>query len=196
VKGNKLKYIFTIILSLILFFNISAQEYSKQNQLDINNATFEQIQKLPIPVEIAQLLHERILYKGDFTSIYQLKEIDGIDQQLLNTLKPLIRIEPFRPKSSREEKIEEIYYQLDRWSGSEGINDAFIDLWIEKALDPINVNTAGYTELINLQNVSPIDAVAILNYRTDLGQIGNTRELRSIPGFNDKMRNCINCRCG
>jgi len=183
VKGNKLKYIFTIILSLILFFNISAQEYSKQNQLDINNATFEQIQKLPIPVEIAQLLHERILYKGDFTSIYQLKEIDGIDQQLLNTLKPLIRIEPFRPKSSREEKIEEIYYQLDRWSGSEGINDAFIDLWIEKALDPINVNTAGYTELINLQNVSPIDAVAILNYRTDLGQIGNTRELRSIPGL-------------
>ena len=45
------------------------------------------------------------------------------------------------------------------------------------------MNTAGYTELINLQNVSPIDAVAILNYRTDLGQIGNMRELRSIPGL-------------
>lgn len=166
-----------------IFFKISAQEYSKQNQLDINNASLEEIQKLPVSLEIAQKLYERILYKGDFTSIYQLKEIEGIDQGLLNILKPLIRIEPFRPKSSREEKIEEIYYQLDRWSGNEGINDAFIDLWIEKALDPINVNTTGYTELINLQNVSPVDAVAILNYRNDLGQIGNSRELRSVPGL-------------
>lgn len=178
-----MKYIYIITLIFIFNIDIFAEEYSRDNQIDLNNATFEEIQNLPVSVEIAERIYQRILYKGDFTSIYQLKEIEGIDQNVLNNLKPLIRIEPFRAKTSWEEKVEEIYYQLDRWSGNEGINDTFIDLWIEKALDPMNVNTADYTELINLQNVSPIDAVAILNYKDNIGQIRNSRELRNVPGL-------------
>ncbi len=178
-----MKQTFLCFIICLLIFNLYGQDYSKEKQLDINNSTLEEIQRLPVSAIIAERIYERILYKGDLTSIYQLKEIEGIDQNLLNKLKPLVRIEPFKPKSSWEEKVEEIYYQLDRWAGNEGINDTFIDLWIDKALDPINVNKAGYEDLINLQNVSPVDAVAILNYRNDLGQIGNSRELRSVPGL-------------
>jgi DNA uptake protein ComE-like DNA-binding protein len=173
-----------ILFLTVVVYNISlAQTYSRENQLDINNATLEEIQRLPVSAEIAENIYQRILYKGDFKSIYYLKEIEGIDQELLNILKPLIRIEPFRPKSSWEEKAEEIYYQLDRWAGNEGLNDTFIDLWIEKALDPMNVNNAEYDDLINLQNISPVDAVSIVNYRTELGTIRNARELRGIPGL-------------
>ncbi len=176
-----------LLIGLIIVATLSGvlagQEYTRYNQLDINNAGFEEIQKLPVSTDIARRLYERVLYKGFFKSIYELREVKGIDQQLLNRLKPLIRIEPFRPRTSWEEKVEQIYYQLDRWSGNEGINDTFIDLWIEKALDPLNVNNIRYDELINLQNVSPVDAVAILNYRREISDIRNARDLRGIPGL-------------
>jgi DNA uptake protein ComE-like DNA-binding protein len=176
-----------IILYLLTWLSfISANlhaEYTPQNQLDLNNASLEEIRLLPVKPEIAQKLYERILYKGPFESIYELLEIQGIDQYLFNAIKPLIRIEPFRPKTSWEEKAEEIYYQLDRWSGNEGINDTFVDLWIEKALNPMNVNTVRFDELINLQNVSPIDAVSIIRYRDEIGNIRSSRDLREVPGL-------------
>ena len=104
-----------IILYLLTWLSfISANlhaEYTPQNQLDLNNASLEEIRLLPVKPEIAQKLYERILYKGPFESIYELLEIQGIDQYLFNAIKPLIRIEPFRPKTSWEEKAEEIYYE-------------------------------------------------------------------------------------
>ena len=45
---NSLIFLFTILF----FFNIYTQEYSKQKQLDINNASLEEIQKLPVSVEM------------------------------------------------------------------------------------------------------------------------------------------------
>lgn len=177
----KLAIIFSIFTYSVLFSQETV--YSPQNQLDLNNAGLEEIRRLPVPDQVAEKLYERVLYKGFFTSIYQLREIEDIDQQLLNTLKPLIRIEPYAEKSDIEERIEEMYYQLDQWSGNEGINDALIDLWFEKALTPLDVNTASYDDLINLQNVSPVDAASIIRYRQLEGEIQNSRELRSINGL-------------
>lgn len=157
--------------------------YSYENQLDINNAELEEIVRLPVSQEIAEALYKRVTYRGAFQNIYQLREIEGIDQQLLERLKPLIRIEPYQTLSAAQEKIEQIYYRLDRWSSNEGVNDAFIDLWIEKALDPMNVNTVRYDELMNLQNVSPVDAVAIIRHRLDAGEIRNMRDLRGVQGL-------------
>jgi DNA uptake protein ComE-like DNA-binding protein len=182
-NGNGL--IKAVILLLVIVSAGLAQpaDDSLRVPLDVNNATFEEIQKLPVPREIAEKIYERILYKGDFTSIYELKEIEGIDQAMLNRLKPLIRIEPFRSKSSWEEKVEEIYYRLEQWSGDEGIDDAMVDIWIDRSLDPYNVNEIGYEDLINLQNISPVDATAIINYRNDTGEIRSERDLRGVPGL-------------
>ncbi len=179
-----MKIIITITIVLLLFnMAVLAQEYSRQNQLDINNASYEEIAKLPVSSELAERLYERVLYKGFFKSIYELKEVEGVDQSLLNTLKPLIKIAPFKPKTSLEENVEAMYYRLERWSGDEGVNEGLVDLWIERSLRPQNVNRVGYNDLINLQNVSAIDAVSILNYRNDIGEIKNTRDLRNIPGL-------------
>ena len=77
-----MKKIKLIIISILLYGIVSAQEsqdkYSPENQLDINSATLEQIQKLPVTREIAKKLYNRILYKGDFGSIYQLLDIEGM----------------------------------------------------------------------------------------------------------------------
>ena len=181
-------WLFCICL-LIIFTNIrllTAQvetPYSRENQLDINNASYEEIAQLPVSEEIAKKIYQRITYRGAFRNIYELRQIDGINQELFNQIKSMIRVEPYRVLSATQEKIEQIYYRLDRWSSNEGVNDAFIDLWIEKALDPMNVNNVRYDELVNLQNVSPVDAVSIINHRNDAGSIRDARDLRGVNGL-------------
>ncbi len=155
--------------------------YSPEHPLDLNNATYEQIARLPIPRELAERIYDRIEYQGPFTSVYQLREVEGMTQELLLQLKPLVRIEPFEEKSEREERIEQLYYRLDRWEGDEGTNQALIDFWIEQALEPIPINEVRYDQLLNLSGVSPVDAAAIINYRRQVGQIGSLRDLRSAP---------------
>ncbi len=178
----------SLFLILLFVHLLSAQEqgvYSSDNQLNINHATLEEISQLPIAKELAVKLYEHITYRGYFRSVYELSKIPGMTRQDFERIKPLIKIEPFPPLSSVQEKIEQIYYLLDRWSSSEGVNDAFVDLWIEKALDPINVNEAGYDELVNLQNVSPVDAVAILKYRKQVHWLRSARDLRRTPGLSN-----------
>ena len=179
----------TFVFGLMLLLSVGscpvlAQEaspYSYENQLDINNAEYEDIARLPLPADLAEKIYDRILYQGPFTSIFQLREIEGIDQPLLLKLKPLIRIEPYMERSEREERLEELYYQLDRWGGDEGSNQALIDSWIEQALSPVNINEMRLDELLNLQGVSPVDAAAIINYRNESGRIASLRDLRNAP---------------
>jgi DNA uptake protein ComE-like DNA-binding protein len=157
--------------------------YSYDNQLDINNASFEEITRLPVSEEIAERIYDRITYQGPLGSIYQLRDIEGIDQELFLKLKPMIRIEPYMAKSEREERIEDLYYKLDRWEGGEGADQALVDLWIEQALEPVDINEIRYEQLQNLQGVSPVDAAAIIRYRNTVGEIASLRDLRSAPNL-------------
>jgi DNA uptake protein ComE-like DNA-binding protein len=184
------KYIYPIIFCLLVITAFSAtgiaQEqpvtpYSYENQLDINNASYEEIIKLPIPREIAERIFERIQYQGPLSSIFELRDIDGITQEILLTLRPLIRIEPYQEISEREERLSELYYRFERWEGDEGTNQALIDYWIEQALEPANINRLRYDELWNLQSVSPVDAAAIISYRNQVGEITSSRDLRNAP---------------
>lgn len=178
---KKIIYVLTLVLLTQTALLAQNTRWSAENQLDLNNATLEQIEQLPVPAPVAQALYERIMYRGYFNSVYDLLQVQGIDQILFEKIKPLVRIEPYAPKTSVQEKIEQIYYRLDRWSSSEGINDAFVDLWIEKALDPMNVNKASYRDLVNLQNVSPVDAAAIVRYRKSVHWLRDQRDLRRTP---------------
>ncbi len=180
-----MKYVLILLFFIAIALPLAAQEtvYSDRNRLDINNATLEQIRGLPLDEQMAQRIYDYITYRGDLDNIYDLKNIEGVDQQLFLELKPLLRVEPFREISSTQERIEQVYFRLDQWSSNEGTNDAFIDLWIEKVLEPLNVNKARYDELINLQNVSPVDAVALINFREQTGGIRNQRDMRGIPGL-------------
>ncbi|HFE65465.1 MAG TPA: hypothetical protein ENK14_13785, partial [Caldithrix sp.] len=158
-----------------------AAYYSSENQLDLNNASYEEIAKLPIPPALAERIYDRITYQGAFKSVYELRRIKGMTPVLFLKIKPLVRIEPYLPKTEREERIENLYYKIDRWEGNEGVNQSLVDLWIEQALEPVDINTIRYDQLLNLQGVSPVDAASIINYRNQVGKIFSTRDLRSAP---------------
>lgn len=180
------KYRYIVFFLLGIFFSTVAytqteMPYSRENQLDINNAEFEDIARLPISRSLAEKIHDRIQYGGPFGSIFDLRDFEEIDQPLFLTLKPLIRIEPYMVQSEREQRLSALYFNLDRWGGEEGTNQALVDTWIEQALEPINVNQMRLEQLLNLQGVSPVDAAAIINYRNQVGEISSLRDLRSAP---------------
>lgn len=176
-----MKILQSIVRVTILFFFLSQIVMAQQKQIDINNASLEEIQQLPITKKQAYAIYHRILYEGPFQSIYDLLELPEIDAGVLKKIKPLIIINPYKKKSDWEERIEQLLYQMERWEGSEGVNQALVDYWYEQAFSPLNVNEMRYQQIANLQGVSPVDAAAIINYRNKVGQIFSQRDLRSAP---------------
>ncbi len=180
-----------LLMVLILLAAVSAQgsaanqqqktPYSAQNKLDINSASFLEISRLPISRELAERIYERITYQGRLQSVYELNDIKGMTPKIFLKIKPLVVVKPFVQKTEREERIENLYYELERWEGNEGTNQALVDLWIEQALEPLNINNMRFDQLLNLQGVSPVDAAAIIKYRNQVGRIYSARDLRSAP---------------
>ena len=78
---RKQKILVLIIILPLLVGTLYSQDvaYSPENQLDLNNATFEQITRLPIPVELAEKIYTRILYQGPLSNVYELNQIEGMD---------------------------------------------------------------------------------------------------------------------
>jgi DNA uptake protein ComE-like DNA-binding protein len=155
--------------------------YADNPQLDLNNASFEEILKLPIPPEIAEKIYGKITFQGPLESVYELNKIEGMTAELFLKIKPLVRIVPYIPRTDREQRLEDLYYRLSRWEGDDGVSQSLVDTWIERSLEPFDINEIRYEELINLQNVSPVDAAAIINYRNQVGTINSERDLRSAP---------------
>ncbi len=121
INGKRMNVKF-LIVPLILFaivFNTMAQNYTADNQLSINTAGLQEIRQLPVSEQIAQKIYDRITYRGYLKSVYDLLKIEGVDQSVFEKIKPLVRIEPFAPLSTIQEKIEQIYFRLDRWSSGE-----------------------------------------------------------------------------
>jgi DNA uptake protein ComE-like DNA-binding protein len=151
-------------------------------QVDLNRATLAEIEELPITKEQARALWEYREYRAYFSSVYELLELPEIGQEDLDRLKPLVKIVPVPIEDEELQRVNEIYYRIRGWEAEEGASEALVDHWIDLAKDPVNVNTATYWEIANLQNVSPPDAVALYSY-SRRNRIDTRSALRNVPGF-------------
>lgn len=153
--------------------------------LDINRATLEEIRSLPIDEQDALTLYEYREYTSYFKSIYDIRKLPGFDQRKFDRIKPLIKILPVTEEDEEIARMNSIYYRIEQWAAQEGTNEGLIDIWIDQAKDPINVNTATITDLMNLQNVSPVDALAIVRQRNRIGALNSRSDLGRVPGISD-----------
>lgn len=154
-------------------------------QLDINRATLEELRSLPIEEQDALTLYEYREYTSYFNSIYEIRKLPGFDQRKFDRIKPLIEILPVKEMDEEIARMNAIYYRIEEWAAQEGTNEGLIDIWIDQAKDPINVNTATITDLMNLQNVSPVDALAIVQQRQRTGGLRSRSDLGRVPGISD-----------
>ncbi len=185
---NALIAIFLMAISLPVSEGlIQAQEnyLPPDQQLDINRASLDELLSLPISEEDALTLWNYREYTSYFRSIYEIRRLPGFDQRKFDRIKPLIKVLPVREEDEEIERMNSIYYRIEQWAANEGTNEGLVDLWIDQAKDPINVNTASLTDLMNLQNVSPVDAVAIIRQRDRIGGLSSRQDLGRVPGISD-----------
>jgi DNA uptake protein ComE-like DNA-binding protein len=165
-----------------------ASDDSTAMPFDLNSATRAQIRSLPIPAAVAEAIYQHRTYRSYFTSLFDLLEVEGMTPELLERVRPLVAISPTfqRERLERdvgEQRVSELNYVVQRFLAEEGASEGLVDEYIDQIKDPRNVNRLDYFDLLSYQNVSPVDAVAILKERELAGRIESLRQMRGSPGL-------------
>ncbi|RJP80217.1 MAG: hypothetical protein C4524_04005 [Candidatus Zixiibacteriota bacterium] len=151
--------------------------------VDLNSAPLDQIQSLPLSPEQARAIWERVYYQGPLGSLYDLFDLPGFDTPTVEALRPLVRVEPPVSGDLRAARRERLSRRLSDLGTDEGSGAAWSDAWFDRLVDPLNVNRASAEEMAGLENLSPVDAVAIYNQVRSQGELKSVRELRTVPGL-------------
>ncbi|MDD4962273.1 MAG: helix-hairpin-helix domain-containing protein, partial [Candidatus Marinimicrobia bacterium] len=89
------------------------------DKIDINNAAPEELRRLPVPESVIEQLEEFLLYHGEFSSIYQIREIPGISYAHFLQLRDAVSVFPKREYDETAAKIEDRYYRLESMMNDE-----------------------------------------------------------------------------
>ncbi|MEW6685118.1 MAG: helix-hairpin-helix domain-containing protein [Candidatus Edwardsbacteria bacterium] len=181
-----LQFIRTVVNYTLLFllygFLVVSFSSGEELQLDLNQASFDQISSLPgITPEIAKRILERREFKSYFKSIYELREIKGIDGERFERIKPLIRISPSLEKRDISPYVEQLQALL---ATEESPTESALDEWEDLFINPLDLNRTNVDDLVLLKNVSLVDAVSVVRYIKTRGPIHSWRTLqRDVEGL-------------
>jgi DNA uptake protein ComE-like DNA-binding protein len=152
-------------------------------KLDLNRATLAELEALPIPPGVARDIYEHRTYRGTFGSLYDLALIESVTPEILRTLAPLVATMPPPEKPDWIQRYEEGFRQIQNFLSQEGAREELADEYFDQLRDPTNVNRLDALALQGYQNVSPVDAAAIVRGRQSAGRIENDRQLRAVDGL-------------
>jgi DNA uptake protein ComE-like DNA-binding protein len=171
------------ILYILLVSGLMILRGFAAEKIDINNASPEELRQLPVPGSVIEQLEEFLLYHGEFTSVYQIREIPGISYTDFLTIKDAVSVFPKMEYDETAAKIEDRYYRLESMMNDEGSSEGLVESWIDLFTNPQDVNQMDYYDLLNLPAVSPIDAAAVMKFRANGNEIKSARDLRGIEGI-------------
>ncbi len=152
-------------------------------RLDLNRATLEQMQSLPIDAGLARRVWEYRTYERFFASVYDLMDVEGMTAADLERLKPLVSTMPPGIEDAQMARLEASYRQVRQFLGQEGTNEGLVDEYLDQLRDPVNVNRLDLFDLMSYQNISPVDAANILKARRRIGSFADARQLRQTEGL-------------
>jgi len=179
--NTSMKKIFNSLVRLS-GINILMLSLAWANQVDINNASLADLQDLPLSEGQQLAVFEYVQYHGPLESIYELVNVADLDHLDIEVLKRKLVLKPDEDAATNT-RLQDQYRKVEDWTSTEGASEGLMELWLERLAEPINVNTASYDDLVSFQNVSPIDAVAVLKLRAEVDSIGSARWLRNAIGL-------------
>jgi DNA uptake protein ComE-like DNA-binding protein len=179
--GRVRRALIAVIVALACGLAVPAAAAAER--LDLNRATRDEIAALPIPPEVAQKIWEYRTYNRYFRSIYDVAEVEGVTPEILATLRPLVSTMPPDAKEEEFERYDASFRQVQQFLSQEGAREELADEYLDLLRDPRDINNLDLLALQSFQNVSPVDAVAILKARERAGRIENERQLRSSDGL-------------
>ncbi len=150
-------------------------------RVDLNRATLHEIYQLPVDSTVAFRIYEHREIYGYFSSVYELREVSGIDGITFEKLKPLVKI--VVPSVERAE-WSSILYEQKKLASEEPPSKAAVDVWEDLIRSPMNINDATYSDLLNIDRMTPIDAAAIMRHR-EYRTIKSARDLRRVKDLSN-----------
>ena len=165
------------LLSLIFCFSFIFSQ-----KVFINSATIEELKSLPLSENQIADVYDFILFQGPVSDIYDLIKISSIDAKDIESLKSLVSIKDNKNINIRASRISDRYRKVENWTSEEGANEGLVEVWLDRLAEPKNINSATWNDLMALQNVSPVDAVAVMK-RIDEGKITYPKALRGAIGL-------------
>ncbi len=170
------KYLF---ICFLLFFSLLLSI----EKIDLNTASLEDMKRLPITEEQAEDIYDFREYISFFKSIYQLREIDSIDQETLNAIKPHVIVSHYEDEDEYAVRRQQTYYLIQRLGSNEGFQEGISDTWEDYLITPQNINKMTFSDVLNMPNTSPLDAAAVLRRITMKDTISSYRDLRQSYGI-------------
>ena len=165
------------LLSLIFCFSFIFSQ-----KVFINSATIEELKSLPLSENQIADVYDFILFQGPVSDIYDLIKISSLDAKDIVSLKSLVSIKDNKNINIRASRISDRYRKVENWTSEEGANEGLVEVWLDRLAEPKNINSATWNDLMALQNVSPVDAVAVMK-RIDEGKITYPKALRGAIGL-------------
>ncbi len=153
------------------------------SQVDLNSAPLEEILTLPVPADLARRIWEYRVYERYYTSAYDLMEVDGMTGELLEQLKPLVSTLPPSIADESLARLSASFRQVQDFLSEEGASEGLADEYLDRLRNPENINDLDLYDLMSYQNISPVDATAILKARERLGRLEDDRQLRGVDGL-------------
>ena len=87
---------------------------ASEEKIDLNRATLDEIMSLPIPQEVAESIYEHIYFESYLGSVYELRDIPGMTQELFNTIRPLVRVQAMYEDDPQIQRVNMMYSRLDQ----------------------------------------------------------------------------------
>ncbi len=163
-------------------------------KVDLNAAGLDEIRALPgMDPGLAARIHQFKFERGSFGDVYELMRVEGLTAADLVRLKSQVKIVP---PPSRSEISRFIADLQDRFASEENPGRGAINELEEYLLHPRDVNRVTVNQLLLLQNVSLVDAAAVVRHVKTQGPIKDSRTLQrnvkhlSHYGFTN-MRNYV-----
>ncbi len=165
-----------VIRILVLVFSIALAQ-----KVPVNTASLEDLRTLPLTDSQVSALYEFVFFQGPVYSFYDLMDIPGFSAETLKELRPLVSLVKPRQEETVS-RLDDRYRKVEDWTSEEGANEGLVELWLDRLAEPKNINSATWNDLMVLQNVSPVDAVAVLQ-RIQEGAITYPKALRGAIGL-------------
>lgn len=154
-------------------------------QVDLNRAPLSEIEGLPITPELARAIYEYRTFVEYFTSVFDLFKVPGMTPEVFAAIRDRVMLSPkfaVVEDLEAEERAEAVFETAQRFLSQEGVSEGLVDEYIDLLRVPRNVNDMDYFALTGIQNVSPVDAQAILKARREKA-FESLQELRRTTGL-------------